>query len=130
VLFVVAPRAAGVPGRQNAVRHFVWQALLAARYGERVARQVAEAQERGSVQPLDSETDRRNNAAGLAYGVAHATEIGALSRRRAMRDLLRAGLAAWDAGELAAVSAGQPAADAGPRARRGWRGRATPRTRP
>ena len=130
VLFVVAPRAAGVPGRQNAVRHFVWQALLAARYGERVARGVADAQEHGSVQPLDSATDRRNNAAGLAHGVARATDLGASSLRRTLRDLLRAGLAAWDAGELATVSAGLPAADAGHRARRGWRGRATPRTRP
>lgn len=130
VLFVVAPRAAGVPGRQNAVRHFVWQALLAARYGERVARQVGDAQEQGSAQPLDSEADRRNNAAGLAYGVAHASELGARSRRRALQHLLEAGLAAWDAGELAAVSAGRPAAAAGHRARRGWRGRATPRTRP
>jgi len=130
VLFIVAPRAAGVPGRQNAVRHFAWQALLAARYGERVARVVADAQEHGSVQPLDSATDRLNNAAGVAHGVAHATDLGTGPLRRALPDLLRAGLAAWDAGELATVSAGHPAAGAARRARRGWRARAIPRTRP
>ena len=99
VLFVVAPRAAGVPGRQNAVRHFVWQALLTARHGEHVAEAMAAAQERGSVQPLDSATDRLNNGFGQEYGATHA---GDLSRplSTAVRELLRVGLEQWHAGEL------------------------------
>jgi hypothetical protein len=126
VLFLVAPRAAGEPGRQNAVRHFVWQASLTARHGEVVARAVADAQEQGSTQPLDSTTDRRNNAVAQEYGAAHASELSALPVSTALRELLRVGLAKWGAGELA-VSAGPAAGSAAPR-RRGWRGRATPRT--
>jgi hypothetical protein len=128
VLLVVAPRAAGAPGRQNAVRHFVWQALLTARHGEGVARAVADAQEHGSAQPADSATDRHNNAVAQAYGAAHAHELAAGSTAAALRALLRAGLAMWDTGELAGVSAAPAAGHAG-RRRRGWRGRATPRTR-
>jgi len=121
VLFLVAPRAAGVPGRQNAVRHFVWQALLTARHGLAVAEAVAEAQERGSTRPADSATDRHNNAVGQRYGAAHAHELSAMSLRVALADLLRAGLAAWAAGELAAV--------APRRRRRGRRPRAVPPSR-
>ncbi len=103
VLFWVAPRAAGVPGRQNAVRHFVWQGLLAARHGLAVAEAVAEAQERGSTQPLDSAADRHNNAVGQRYGAARATELSEAALRRALADLLRAGLAKWEDGELSAI---------------------------
>lgn len=126
VLFVIAPRAAGVPGRQNAARHFVWQALLTARYGEPVARAVADAQEVGSVQPADSVIDVRNNAAGQAYGAAHSVELAGVSVLDAARAALRAALAAWDAGELAA-SRGPGAGRAGRRRRRGSPGPATPR---
>jgi hypothetical protein len=120
VLFLVAPRAAGVPGRQNAVRHFVWQGLLTARHGLAVAEAVAEAQERGSTQPVDSATDRHNNAVGQRYGAAHATALAQASLRAALGDLLQAGLAAWAAGELAATP---------PRRRRGRRRRAVPPSR-
>lgn len=126
VLFVVAPRAAGVPGRQNAVRHFVWQAALTSRYGVDVARAVAAAQEQGSVEPLDSAADLRNNAAGQAYGAAHAEELAGTPLRRAFDDLLAAGLELWSAGELA--TARSAAARAARRRHRGSRGRATPRT--
>jgi hypothetical protein len=125
VLFVVAPRAAGVPGRQNAVRHFVWQAWLTARYGEAVARAVAKAQEHGSTQPEDSAIDGRNNAVAQAYGSAHAEELAVTSTAAALRELLRVGLAKWEAGEL---SGGRAAAGAAGHRRRGWRGGATPRT--
>lgn len=128
VLFVVAPRAAGVPGRQNAVRHFVWQAVLTARHGELVAHAVAEAQEHGSVRGEDSAIDRRNNEAGRAYGVAHADQLSASSEPAALRTLLHAGLSRWDAGQLVGLS-GEPGAVRAGRRRRGWRGRATPRTR-
>jgi hypothetical protein len=128
VLFLVAPRAAGVRGRQNAVRHFVWQALLSGRHGSTVARAVADAQERGSVQPLDSATDQRNNAAGQAYGAGHH-ELASLPIAAALRELLAVGLAKWAAGELAAVSPARATGPAARRLRRGWRGRARPRTR-
>ena len=126
VLFVIAPRAAGVPGRQNAARHFVWQALLTARYGEPVAQAVAQAQEAGSVRPLDSQVDRRNNAAGRAYGAAHTAELTGVSVLDAARAALRAALAAWDAGDLAAIRA-PGGHSAGGRRRRGSPGPATPR---
>lgn len=128
VLLVVAPRAAGVPGRQNAVRHFVWQALISARHGEEVARAVAEAQEHGSTRPSDTATDHRNNAAGRAHGLAHAGQLRAGSTSAALRTLLEAGLATWEAGELAGLSDQRAATRAG-RRRRGSRGRARPRRR-
>jgi len=128
VLFVVAPRAAGAHGRQNAVRHFVWQAALTARHGEGVARSVADAQEEGSVQPLDSAADRRNNAVGQAYGAAHARELAGVPLRAELDELLAVGLTKWQAGELSAVRDGRVAASAAARRRRGWGGRATPRT--
>jgi hypothetical protein len=126
VLFVVAPRAAGVPGRQNAVRHFVWQAALTARHGEGVARAVADAQEAGSVQPLDSAADLANNASGRAYGSEHANALAGVPLRRALGDLLTVALDLWTAGELA--TARSAAARAARRRRRGSRGRARPRT--
>src|SRR4051812_16673215 len=128
VLFMVAPRAAGARGRQNAVRHFVWQAVLTARHGEGVARSVADAQEEGSVQPLDSVTDRRNNAVGQAYGAAHARDLEAVPLRTTMAELLEVGLTKWQAGELASTRRGRATVSAAPRRRRGSRGRATPRT--
>jgi hypothetical protein len=127
VLLLVAPRAAGVPGRQNAVRHFVWQAALTARHDRAVAEAVADAQERGSVQPLDSAADLRNNATGQAYGAEHAAALAELSLRRALRDLLAVALDLWAAGDLA--TARSAAARAARRRRRGSQGRARPRTR-
>ena len=127
VLFLVAPRAAGAGGRQNAVRHFVWQALLVSRHGEGVARAVADAQEEGSVQPLDSAADRRNNGIGQAYGAAHARELDGLPLRVLLDELLEVGLAKWEGGELAGATARRGGGSAG-RRRRGWRGRATPRS--
>ena len=129
-LFVVAPRAAGAHGRQNAVRHFVWQAALTARHGEGVARSVADAQEEGSVQPLDSAADRRNNAVGQAYGAAHARDLAGVPLRTTLAELLDVGLTKWQAGELARDRAGRGERSAGGRPRRGSQGPATPRTRP
>jgi hypothetical protein len=126
VLFVIAPRAAGVPGRQNAARHFVWQALLTARHGERVAQAVARAQEAGSTQPRDSAIDLHNNAAGQAYGATHSVELAGVSVLDAARAALRAAFAAWDAGELSAATR-EPAGGSAGRRRRGSTGRATPR---
>ena len=102
VLLVVAPRAAGVRGRQNAVRHFVWQALLAARYGDDVARAVARAQEAGSPDRADSSVDQHNNAVAQAYGRTHAEQLRGRSTPAVLSDLLAAGLEAFAAGELRA----------------------------
>jgi hypothetical protein len=82
---VAARRGRGEPGRQNAVRHFAWQALITARLGLPVAQAVAEAQETGSPDAADSRVDRHNNAAGQEYGAAHADELAGtdgLTRRR------------------------------------------------
>jgi hypothetical protein len=127
VLFVVAPRAAGVPGRQNAVRHFVWQALLTARHGEQVARALADTQERGSTDPADSAADRHNNDVAQAYGAANARALRDCSTTAALRALLQAGLRLWDGGELATTAA--PGAARAGRRRRGSPGRARPRRR-
>ncbi|MGO4258383.1 DUF6973 domain-containing protein [Marmoricola sp. RAF53] len=102
VLLVVSPRAAGVAGRQNAVRHFVWQAMVTARYGAEVARRVADAQESGTPDATDSAVDVRNNAVARSYGSAHADELGSLSTFALLRHLLAAALSRWEAGELAA----------------------------
>ena len=72
---MAARRGRGEPGRQNAVRHFVWQALITARLGLPVARAVAEAQETGTPNAADSQVDRHNNAVGQEYGAAHADEL-------------------------------------------------------
>lgn len=102
ILFLVSPRAAGVPGRQNAVRHFVWQSLVTIRYGESVARSVADAQEAGSPDHLDSSVDRHNNAVAQAYAAAHRADLESRASLPLVRELLRAGLATWDAGGLRA----------------------------
>jgi hypothetical protein len=76
---------------------------------------------------VDSAIDRRNNAVAQAYGAAHAHELASRPTRATLHDLLAAGLARWEDGEL---SGGRAAARAARRRRRGSRGRATPRTRP
>jgi len=129
VLFGVAPRAAGARGRQNAVRHFVWQAVLTARHGEGVARSVADAQEEGSRQPLDSAADRRNNAVGQAYGAAHVRDLAGVPLRTTLEELLEVGLTKWQAGELMTAHGGRAGRSAGGRRSRGSQGPATPRTR-
>lgn len=93
--------------RQNAVRHFVWQALLTARHGEAVATAVGEAQEQGSADTRDSEVDRANNGLGRAYGTAHADELARLSRGDALARLAGVAAQKWDSRELSA----QPLAD-------------------
>ena len=99
-LLLTPMRASGELGRVNAVRHFCWQAGLAARFGEPLAVALADAQEEGAVDPVDSAVDQRNNAAGRAYGRAHADELGGLGAWRVVFRLIDAGLAEWDAGNL------------------------------
>jgi hypothetical protein len=100
-LLLAARRAPGRPARQNAVRHFAWQAVLTARHGLTLARAVADAQERGSVRPRDTAVDQRNNAAGQTWGHAHEQELAGRSLRAVLDAASAAGTTKWDAGELA-----------------------------
>jgi hypothetical protein len=101
VLVVAARRGSGRRGRQNAVRHFTWQAVLTGRHGIHVATAVADAQERGSRRLRDTAVDQRNNAAGQAWGHAHERELAGQSLREAVDTAMTAALTKWDAGELA-----------------------------
>ncbi len=89
----------GVPGRTNAMRHFMWQAVLTARFGPGAARALAAAQESGSPNSKDSAVDEHNNAVGQAYGAEH-DELAAGSPSEVMSILVPVALAKWEAGEL------------------------------
>ena len=91
---------AGVPGRTNAVRHFIWQALLTARLGRQVAQAVAAAQETGSQRLKDSQVDEHNNVVGQEHGAAHAADLREGSVTAAVERLVPVALAKWDSGEL------------------------------
>ena len=97
---VAASRGRGEPGRQNAVRHFAWQALITARLGLPVAQAVAEAQETGTPNAADSRVDRHNNAVGQEYGAAHADELAGGSVNAALGVLAGVALEKWAADEL------------------------------
>ncbi len=99
-LLLTPMRASGEVGRVNAVRHFSWQAGLTAHFGESLAVALADAQEEGAVDPVDSAVDQRNNAAGRAYGRAHADELADVGAWRVVFRLIDAGLAEWHAGNL------------------------------
>jgi hypothetical protein len=95
-----ATHGRGIPGRSNAMRHFMWQAALTARFGIDAARSIAAAQEAGNPRRRDSRVDERNNAAGQAYGAEHADDLAGLSPTEAMTSLMPVALAMWEAGEL------------------------------
>ena len=97
---VATRRGRGAPGRQNAVRHFVWQALLTARHGVDLARAIADAQEVGTPDRRDSEVDRHNNEVGQQYGAGHAVDLAGLSIREACDRLAGVALQKWASGEL------------------------------
>ena len=99
-LRTAASRGRGVPGRTNALRHFMWQAVLTARFGLDAARTLAAAQEAGTPNSKDSAVDEHNNAAGQAYGAQHADELKAGSPSEVMTVLVPVALAKWDADEL------------------------------
>jgi hypothetical protein len=99
-LMIAARRASGEARRSNAVRHFIWQACVTARFGEDVARAIAEAQELGTRDASDSEVDRQNNAVGQRYGRRHADEIRSGSTHAALIRLVDVAMAKWDAGKL------------------------------
>ena len=101
---VATNRGRGVPGRQNAMRHFVWQALLTARHGVELARAVANAQEVGTPDLRDSEVDRHNNRVGQEFGAAHAVDLAGISIREAADRLAGVALEKWATGDLVWVS--------------------------
>ena len=101
---VATRRGRGVPGRQNATRHFVWQALLTARLGVQLAQAVAGAQEVGTPDRRDSEADRHNNGVGQRYGGEHAVDLAGLSIRAAAARRAGVALEKWANGELAGAS--------------------------
>lgn len=98
-LRTAATHGRGAPGRTNALRHFMWQALLTARFGADVARSLAHTQEAGTPNRRDSRVDQHNNAVGQAYGAAHP-ELCNGSIGDAVSLLVPVGLEKWDAGEL------------------------------
>ena len=99
-LRVAAAHGTGVPGRSNAMRHFMWQAVLTARFGVEAAQSIALAQEVGTPTRRDSRVDQHNNAAGQAYGTAHVDELTAGSTSDAMAALVPVALEKWESDEL------------------------------
>ena len=85
-LQAAAAHGRGVPGRTNAMRHFMWQAALTARFGVDAARAIASAQ--------------HNNAVGQAYGAEHAADLTAGSASAAMAVLVPVALEKWESDEL------------------------------
>lgn len=99
-LRTAAARGRGEPGRVNALRHFMWQAVLTARFGIAVAAPIATAQEDGTPAHRDSRVDAHNNAVGQAYGAAHASDLQVGSVSEVMERLVPVALAKWEADEL------------------------------
>jgi len=99
-LQAAAAHGRGVPGRTNAMRHFMWQAVLTARFGVDAAQAIAQAQEAGTPNRRDSSVDRRNNAVGQAYGAEHVADLTAGSASAAMSVLVPVALEKWEADEL------------------------------
>jgi hypothetical protein len=85
---------------ENATRHFVWQAWLAATYGRDVAEAVGRAHEKTATDAADSAIDRENNRIGQEYGVAHAERIRADAMRPAQSALADEAGRLWDSGQL------------------------------
>ena len=99
-LQAAAVHGRGVPGRTNAMRHFMWQALLTARFGVEAARTIATAQEAGTLNRRDSRVDEHNNEVGRAYGTAHAGDLTAGSTSDALALLVPVALEKWESDEL------------------------------
>ena len=103
-LQAAAAHGRGVPGRTNAMRHFMWQAALTARFGVDAARTIASAQETGAPNRRDSAVDEHNNAVGQAYGAEHAADLTAGSASAAMAVLVPVALEKWESDELVWVT--------------------------
>ena len=100
-----AAHGRGVPGRTNAMRHFMWQAALTAHFGVDAARTIAAAQEAGSPNRRDSHVDEHNNAVGQAYGAEHADDLATGSVSAVMTALVPVALEKWESDELIWVRA-------------------------
>ena len=99
-LRAAAAQGRGVPGRTNAMRHFMWQALLTARFGRPAAATIAHAQEQGTPSARDSRVDEHNNRVGQDHGEAHADDLRARSTADAIALLVPVALAKWESDEL------------------------------
>ena len=99
-LRAAAAQGRGVPGRTNAMRHFMWQAVLTARFGRSAAATIARAQEQGTPEARDSRIDEHNNGVGQQHGLAHAEELKTLSTADAMSLLVPVALEKWESDEL------------------------------
>ncbi len=82
------------------MRHFIWQAWLAAAFGPKVADAVGHAHEQLSSDPADSAVDERNNRLGREYGDSHADAIRGKAVWRAMSALADEADQRWEAGRL------------------------------
>ena len=99
-LQAAAAHGRGVPGRTNAMRHFMWQAVLTARFGADAAQAVAAAQEAGTPNRRDSSVDEHNNAVGRAWGAEHVDDLTAGPASAAMTVLVPVALEKWESDEL------------------------------
>lgn len=99
-LTTAAAQGRGVPGRTNAMRHFMWQALLTARFGRPAAAAIARAQEEGTPNRGDSRVDVHNNRVGQDHGEAYAEELKALATADALALLAPVALEKWESDEL------------------------------
>lgn len=100
VLLEARRRSGGRPWRENALRHFAWQAVLAARHGQHVALAVAEANEVGGSDQKDRIIDESNNASGRDWAAQHE-ELARLPLPRAISTAFTEAAACWDDGGLA-----------------------------
>ena len=99
-LTTAAAQGRGVPGRTNALRHFMWQAVLTAHFGLDAARTIAAAQEAGTPARRDSTVDAHNNAVGQEYGAAHTAELTSGSTAEALARLVPVAMEKWESDEL------------------------------
>ena len=99
-LTTAAAQGRGVPGRTNALRHFMWQAVLTARFGVEAARTIAAAQEAGTPALKDSGVDAHNNVVGQEYGAAHASELTSGSTSEVLARLVPVAMEKWASDEL------------------------------
>ena len=97
---------------ENAVRHFVWQAWLAASYGREVADAVGRAHERLSADVRDTTVDQHNNRIGQDHGLAHVDQVRGRAMRPALSALADEAGRLWEAGRLGVSRPGDgPAAN-------------------
>ena len=81
-LQAAATHGRGVTGRTNALRHFMWQAVLTARFGVDVARSIAAAQEAGTPNVRTPESTCTTTRPGRRTAPRTPTTCGGLRRRR------------------------------------------------